>query len=206
MTTSKTRERLEPRLHRLIENMLVRKKNQIAYLSALNRLDDVIIEQEQGKPIVAGLGAFLNRYRGRLDTGSLSRGQKKQLSDFLSKIFEELRQSDEGDSEKLAAEIKDWLHDLGDGGFRITLKKPAEKASLADRFQLLMKQEIDEMSMQLSRCDHLLTCLDDILKSAETKTDRMYQHLAATIIYFLQMEGYKVDPYVRRLKRLRVET
>jgi len=206
MTTFKTIERLEPRLKRLIENMLERKKDQIAFLTALNRLDDIITAFDAGEPYVENLTVFLKQYRDKVDPASLSKAQKKRLGDFLNEICRRLRTKEDGDSEKLATEIRDRLHDLGEGGFRITIKKPAEKASLADRFQMMMKQEMDEMGMQLSRQDHLLTCLDDILRSAETKTDRMYQHLAATIIYFLRMEGYKVDPYVERLKRIRMET
>ena len=59
--------------------------------------------------------------------------------------------------------------------------------------------------MLLSEHDHLLTVLDDLLSSAESKTDRMYEHLAASLIYFLRLEGYKVDPYVKRLRRIRDE-
>lgn len=206
MTTLKTIERLEPRLNRLIESMLERKKDQISYLSALNRLDDIIVAYDTGQTCSEELTAFLDRYRVKLDLRTLSKAQKKRLGDFLSEIYRRLHTKEDGDSEKLATEIKGWLHDLGDGGLRITIKKPTEKASLADRFQLLMRREMEEMAMQFSRYDHLLTCLDDILTSAETKIDPMYRHLAATIVYYLQMEGYKVDPYVERLKRIRMET
>jgi hypothetical protein len=186
--------------------MLEVKKEQISYLTALNHIDDLLTDMDAGRPYQENLAAAVQRYRGRFEPGSLTQGQKKRLGGFLSELYRRLKDKEDGDSEKLAAEIKGWLRDLGDGGYRITIRKPAEKVSLADRFRLLMQREMDEMAMQFSRHDHLLTCLDDILKSAETKVDPMYRHLAATIIYYLRMEGYKVDPYVERLKRIRAET
>jgi hypothetical protein len=47
-----------------------------------------------------------------------------------------------------------------------------------------------------------LIILDDVLKSAEAKEDPMYVHLAASIIYFMRMNGYKVGPFVKRLKEI----
>ena len=47
---------------------------------------------------------------------------------------------------------------------------------------------------------HLLSALDDILRSAELKNDSMYAHLAGSMIYYLKANGYKVEPFVKRLK------
>jgi hypothetical protein len=44
--------------------------------------------------------------------------------------------------------------------------------------------------------------LDDILKNAETKIDPIYMHMAGSIIYYLKNKGYKIEPYVRKLKFL----
>jgi hypothetical protein len=49
---------------------------------------------------------------------------------------------------------------------------------------------------------HILSYLDDALKSAEAGRDQFYLHLAGSIIYFLKINGYKIDPYVKRLKNL----
>ncbi len=199
-------ERLESRLTQLIEGTLEQKKDQITFLRALNRIDDLVINFDRGQLKTSDVTELLNTYRGVLKKDSLSESQRKRLGEFLSELMQRVRQREDGDSQKLADELRGWLRDLGGGGFRITLKRPAEQASLADRFRSLLSRETVEFEALLSQREHLLSCLDDALKSAETKTDTMYRHLAASMIFFLQMEGYKVEPYLERLRRLRTET
>lgn len=206
MTDIKSIERLESRLKQLIEGTLEQKRDQISFLAALNRIDDMVVDFDRGESITADLTTFLNDYRGSLKVESVTGSQRKRLLDFLSELMQRIRQRQDGDSQKLADEIRQWLRDLGGGGFRITIKRPAEEVSLAERFQALLRRETVEFDALLAQREHLLSCLDDALKSAETKTDRMYRHLAASMIFFLQMEGYKVEPYLERLRRLRAET
>lgn len=206
MTRYRTIERLETRLTRLVEGMLEKKADQVDFLIGLNRLDDILVDHRKGQPISDRVIRFLHDYRSWRHGGVLSKAQNKRLGGFLGELFEALRENGDPDSLKLSEEVKDWLRTMGDGAFRITLKRPAEKVPLADRFHGLLRREVDELGHLLAGQDHLLTALDDLLKSAEAKTDTIYQHLAASIIYFLQMEGYKVDPYLDRLRRIRAET
>jgi hypothetical protein len=206
MADIKSIERLESRLKQLIEGTLAQKKEQIAYLRALNRIDDLVIDFDHGDSITSDVTVFLNDYRDMLKKKSLSDSQQKRLGEFLSELMQRIRQREDGDSQKLADEIRQWLRDLGGGGFRITLKRPAEQVSLAGQFQSLLRRETVEFEALFAQREHLLSCLDDALKSAETKTDKIYRHLAAAMIFFLQEEGYKVEPYLERLRRLRVET
>jgi len=206
VATVKNIERLESRLKELIEGTLEQKQEQIVFLSALNRIDDLIIGFDRGETVTSEVASLLDTYRGSLHKESLSESQRKRLGEFLSELMQRIRQHEDGDSQKLADEIRQWLRELGGGGFRITLKRPAEQVTLADRFQSLIRREVTEFDDLLAQRKHLLSCLDDALKSAETKTDKMYRHLAASMIFFLQMEGYKVEPYLERLRRLRTET
>ncbi len=206
MADIKNIERLKSRLEQLIESTLAQKQKQITFLGALNRIDDLVINFERGESITAEVTAFLNMYRDTLKKETLSEAQQKRLGDFLSELMQRVRQHEDGDSQKLADELRKWLRDLGGGGFRITIKRPAEQVTLAQQFQSLMRREAVEFDALLAQREHLLSCLDDALKSAETKTDTMYRHLAASMIFFLQMEGYKVEPYLERLRRLRTET
>jgi hypothetical protein len=206
MTNSTSIDRLESHLIQLIDGMLARKSATIDFLVGLNRLDDILIEHREGQPISDPVTRFLQDYDGWRRGEGLDAAQRKRLGGFLVDLFQALMDRGDADSMKLADEVKGWMHDLGDGVFRLTLKRPKEQASLTDRFRMMMNRERDEMEMLLTEYDHLLTGLDDVLKSAEAKTDPMYRHLAASIIYFLKMEGYKVDPYVRRLRRINAET
>ena len=203
MTDLATLERLENRLVFLIEGMLERKGRQVDFLIGLNLLDDILIRHRQGMPIARELAIFIANYRSIFTKTSLTDPQKKRLGEILSIFYRDLIGNQDSDSDKITDEIKEWLKDLGGRAFAITLKGPKEQASLADRFYALLHRESQELNVLLEHNDHLLTCLDDLLKSAEAKEDKMFVHLSASLIYFLQMEGYKVDPYVRKLREIR---
>lgn len=203
MTYTTTIERLESRLSHLIDGMLERKGIQVDFLIGLNHLDDILCRHQAGQPITRELAQFIAEYRELFTGQSLGKPHKKRLGEILSIFYGDLIGNKDADSDKISDEIKEWLKELGDQSFRITLKGPTEQASLADRFYSLLHRESQEINILLEKNDHLLTCLDDLLKSADAKEDRMFEHLAATLIYFLQMEGYKVDPYVRKLREIR---
>ncbi len=203
MTSDKTLYRLESQLVQLVETMLVRRQNQVDFLVGLNHLDNILIELADGRPVIDQMTTFLQTHRHWVENGKLNSGQKHRLGQFLSQVIDRLLSRNDTDHFKLAETIKEWSQKLGTGSFRLTIKGPGEQATLADRFYSLVRREAEEMNMLLAERGHLLTCLDDLLKSAESKNDRMYHHLAASLIYFLKLEGYKVDPYINRLRQLR---
>jgi hypothetical protein len=47
---------------------------------------------------------------------------------------------------------------------------------------------------------HIMTILDDALISAKDQQSRDALLLSASIIYYLKLNRYKVEPYVKRLK------
>jgi hypothetical protein len=186
-----------------MEGALAKKESQIDFLIGLNRLDDILIDLREGHPAADNLTRFLSRHRAWLEDGSLDSSQRKRLGVFLNSLNQELLNRHDTDHFKLAEEIREWSQKLGTGSLKLTFKSSGEQASLADRFYSLLRRESEEMNMLLTERGHLLTCLDDILNSAESKNDKMYQHLAASLIYFLKLEGYKTDPYIKRLRRLK---
>jgi len=205
MIRAETIDRLEYSLSRLVDNMLVGKESQIDFLIGLNQLDDILVDLTQGKNVTGRLAQFLTNHRTWPDDGGLDASQKRRLGELLGGLSQALMTRSDGDSLKLANEVNEWSQRFGNRAVRLTLKASKEEASLADRFHALLHRESEEMNMLLSEHDHLLTGLDDLLSSAEAKSDRMYEHLAASLIYFLRLEGYKVDPYVKRLRRIRDE-
>lgn len=194
--------RLETGLAHLIDGMLARQDSRFGFLLAVNRLDDILHAYQNGVPVPDQLAEFLDQDPVKFPVEKLSGTQRHWLAEYYSLLYEQLISHEDAASARLIEELKDRLKKLGQGIFRLTLKAPREQASLADRFYALLRQESEELNMVLSEHDHLLTCLDDLLKSAEAKTDVMYRHLAASLIYFLQLEGYRVDPYIKRLRQL----
>lgn len=203
MISFKAKNRLETALEGLVDGVLDEKKDQIDFMIGLNLLDDVLADLNRGKEITDKLAVFIGRHRHWTQSGFLSGDQKERLSSILMPLCHGLQTHDDPDNVKLREELRDWLRFLGHKSFKLILKSSGEKISLSTRFSSLLKRETEELDSLLSRHDHLMTCLDDLLKSAECKEDKLYQHLSASLIYFLKQEGYKVDPYVKRLRQTR---
>jgi hypothetical protein len=194
--------RLEEMLTALIDRELDRRSEQIEYLIGLNRLDDLRIAFEKGKDAGEDLERFLTAHEEWMTEQTLTGREKNRIVDVLEEIHQHLKAENRQGQEKLTGSVKTWLHALRGGPRKLVLKAPAKQESLADGFITLLKEEIEEIQDVLSRNDHLLTALDDILLSAEAKTGTMYRHLAASIIYYLKMHGYKTEPYVDRLQKV----
>ncbi|MEE9442821.1 MAG: hypothetical protein V3V99_09170 [candidate division Zixibacteria bacterium] len=186
--------------------MITQKSPQIDFLIGLNQLDDIYSECRRGTLNEEKLTRFLSEKKGWLETIQSLPSQQSQAARLLSGLYNELIYYDDASYQKLAEELKIWIKSLGQGSFKLTLKKGEEKVPLTDQYQLMLRREVLEMDNLIEKHGHLLTCLNDIIKSAESKTDSVYLHMAASVIYFLQMEGYKVDPYVKKLKEIKTRT
>lgn len=202
MIAGKTVDRLETRLSHLIDSMLARRSRQIDFLIGLNHLDDILLGLSENRPVAESVTQFLSDHQYWLANGYLDTYQKNRLGQFLSSLIESLINRDDNDHFKMAEEIKEWSQRLGTGSYRLILRSAGEQVPLADRYNSLLKRESEEMDVLLSERGHLLTCLDDILFMAENRENKMYQHMAASLIYFLKIEGYRVDPYIKRLRKI----
>lgn len=203
MNNATTLDRLAGRLDGLLEGLMSRKEGQIDFLIGLNRLDDILVAQQTGQDMIEPLAMFLGRYRSWLEPTVLKKGQQFRVSKMLSELLPLYIGRNDADGLKITGEVRYWLKSLGNGSIRLTAKSKTNQGSLSDNYRSLLKRENEELSMLLDRSDHLLGCLDDLLKSAEAKTDSIYQHMAASIIYYLQLEGYKIDPYIERLRMIK---
>lgn len=96
---------------------------------------------------------------------------------------------------------------------KVVFRKPAEstdsvrtvkdnKDNLLGGFFEMMWSQMEFVEHVMDSGIHPLTVLDDMLANAEAKTDPLYQHLAASFIYFLKQRGYKMAPYVQRLRSI----
>jgi hypothetical protein len=200
-----TLDRLETGLTQLLDGMLDQMGERRAFLLEIGQLDDIWEKLEAGSPVLENLTDFVARNRNLRPPNMLSAQQRQLLGSYLSRIYPRLAVSGDPASVKAAEDIKEWLKSLGQGTLRLTLKAPKEETPLTERFQTLLRKETEEMEFLLDKHDHLFTCLDDVLKTAEVRHDKTSQHLAASMIYFLQLEGFKVDPYVKRLRRIQGE-
>lgn len=90
------------------------------------------------------------------------------------------------------------------GARKIILKRKSEtdQPDLSGRFIETLWSELEYFEQDDFKGQHALSRLKDMLDCAETKIDPMYLHLAASFIYFLGREGYKMAPYVKRLRQI----
>jgi len=49
---------------------------------------------------------------------------------------------------------------------------------------------------------HPFTAVDSLLKTLDKSSDLKANHLAASMLYFMKLKGYKVTPYVERLRKV----
>lgn len=89
---------------------------------------------------------------------------------------------------------------------KVTLRRSAEKTdeNLTGAFFETLWSEMEYLEHVMDSGEHALTILDEMLSCADAKIDPMYQHLAASFIYFLKQRGYKMAPYVQRLREISI--
>lgn len=103
-------------------------------------------------------------------------------------------------------------HKYSPTGLKIV--KPSETASslpvqaisqnedIKTRFKESLKYQLEIVEYFQQPWDHLLSVVNYLLNSLEKKPDIKTSHMAASILYYMKLNGYKVAPYVQRLQRL----
>jgi hypothetical protein len=98
----------------------------------------------------------------------------------------------------------------------ISLVKPPEPDMVIEDFgnsqtaesRDIMDQIKDSVAYQSKMLDyyqqtgqHPFTAIDSLLKTLDKSSDIKSSHLAASMLYFMKLKGYKVAPYVERLRK-----
>ncbi len=198
------------RLESVLENFLGRavelEINNLNTVSRIDSLDEIARLSLKGRLVNQQLGNWFARNRDYLDSDRLKETEVETIANLLSEIKKGLDSSDP-ESRKLADEIERWKEKgvVPKRKLILKMKSPAGGMSITEKFADYLGREKVLLEQEEYSQEHLLSILDDILKSAEAKEDHIYIHLAGSIIYFLRMNGYKVSPYVKRLKQIEKE-
>ena len=195
------------KLEIVLENFLVRavdlETKRLETMSGIDALDEIARQSLKGRLVSNQLGNWFARHNEFLLPDRLKDSEISMIANLLSEIKTGLDSSDP-ESRKLADEIERWK-DKGIAPKRkliLKMKPSSEAPSVTERFAEFLRKEKELLELEEYNEEHLLSILDDVMKSAEAKEDRMFIHLAGSIIYFLRMNGYKVTPYVKRLKQI----
>jgi hypothetical protein len=92
----------------------------------------------------------------------------------------------------------------------MTLKRPPETSATEtdsnekqDTISLFLKKLSKLTTVFMDHTgskQHILSVLDQLLLSASTQLNKDALILSAFIIYYLKQDGYKIEPYVKKLK------
>jgi hypothetical protein len=223
VTDTATLHKLEQVLESFLDRAVQVKSERLNVLEGINRLDDIARGVEQGYELSDEMGMWFAKHSDWLHTQTLRPAEQNRIKAILGEIRRELKVSEESSPaiNKISREIDRW------SGRAPEIPAPTPPAAPAEPVQkIVLKRgpetvppvETDSISLfqnvltQISSLfgdyarnrAHLLSALDESLRAAEQQNRRDALLLSATIIYYLKQRGYKVEPYVKRLKAAEV--
>jgi hypothetical protein len=197
---------LESTLQDFLTRAVEAEEERIEAFQSIVKLDGIARDSLKGRLVSAQLGNWFALNTNRLETQGFSGSEVTSIANLLGDIKSGLDDSNP-ESHKLTEEIERWRGKGVVPKRKLVLKlKPrlAERDLLSELTGFLTRG-VQHLESGEYEGRHVLSILDDILKSADAKEDRMYVHLAGAMIYFLKINGYKVSPFVRRLKEIERE-
>ncbi|MBD3333862.1 hypothetical protein GF356_13515 [candidate division GN15 bacterium] len=224
MSQARSLKRLESLLETFIEQVVATKEERLSVLRGLNRLDDLTRESDQGLDITESIGEWFAEHNRWLNEPQLRAGDVSRIAPMLVRIRESLdnRGEQSAASMKIRSEISRWEPRAQAARQKLVLKRGSETAEpkpepqAKPEVKATVEQEPDEDS--IARLDnvlermhqifkgvahgrkHVLSALDSALRSATVQRQKEALLLSGFIIYYLKQNGYKVEPYVKRLK------
>lgn len=201
MSRLETLKKLESTLESFIARAVNAEAGRLDTARSLDDLGDIAQESLRGRFINNRLARWMTESRKYLDTGRFDSDKLSRIGSLFADIQSGLDLSDP-EAKKLHGEIENWKSAGAVPKRKLVLKAPipAPATDLLELYLQYLKNEIEYVENEQKRQGHILSILDDVLKSAEAKIDPMYIHLAGSLIYFLKNRGYKVAPFVKRLK------
>jgi len=201
-----TLKKLESTLERFLEKAVAVDEKKYVTWKSLDALDNIARDSLRGRYINNRLGDWFASNKRNLDEKRFNSEEMESIANLLGEIRSGLDEYDPG-SKKLSEEIENWRESETVPKRKLIIKGklPKEETGLFDKFVDLLKRQSEYLESGEFEGHHLLSVLDDVLKSASAKIDRTYLHMAGSIIYYLKLKGYKVTPYVKRLKEIEKE-
>ncbi|MDF1544664.1 MAG: hypothetical protein P1R58_06130 [bacterium] len=207
MKTDFSLRSLEGLLEAFLERMVHLKHRRLGVLGGINRLDD-IARQNDPDEIADEVGDWFAEHNQWLTESVLKPADIDRIGKILGEINGHIsaEASSSPAARKVVQEIGRWQEKSGARSSKLVLKRGAETTEDSE--------EMDTISLfgsSFERCaalfadfsggkKHLLSVLDDSLKSAVVQKNKQALLLSAYLIYYLKLNGYIVDPFVKRLK------
>ncbi|RKX28221.1 MAG: hypothetical protein DRP47_04885 [Candidatus Zixiibacteriota bacterium] len=204
---------LEGVLESFLERVVLLKKNRLDVLEGINSLDDIAQSSTDGFEITDRIGEWFAEHNRWLTEDTLKTGDIEGISRLLSDIKTSFKTTEDSSpaKKKISSVIDRWdslkgtLPDIkktSQGSHKMVLKRGAEQVqeeSIA-LFDQTLKRCLNMLARSSINKKHLLSALDDSLRTASIQKNKDALLLSAFAIYYLKQNGYKIEPYVKRLK------
>jgi len=208
----RTLKSLEVVLESFLDRAVALKEDRLRVLNGINRLDDIAREVRGNVDDADRIGGWFAAHNRWLDERALRPADRQRIDSILQHIRGELHLSDAASpaTRKIATEIDRWTRPQSaspeTGAPKLVLKRgteqtPAEPGDSVGKFRQTLNRVSRLFDDASGNKAHLMSALDDALRSAYEQRNRDALLLSATIIYYLKQNGYKVEPFVARLKR-----
>lgn len=214
MSRAETLHSLEQRLENFLDKVVTLKSDRIDVLTGISGLDDIARQRISRSQLADQVGDWFASHRQWLQDDRIRSAERKRISNILGHIREDFKESGTVSpaTRKIVEEIDNWQtswsmmppEEAKPKPPSVTLRRGPETAG-SDL------SSIDEFNDTLDRIkglfedfqhnrQHLMSVLDSALVSATAQRNRAALNLAGFMIYFLKQKGYKVQPFVKRLK------
>ncbi len=227
MSRAQTLKSLEVVLESFLDRAVALKEQRLEVLGGINRLDDIARGVQRGEDFTDQMGGWFAEHSQWLNSETLRAGDRNRIGGILGEIKKELGVSEYSSPaiHKISSEIDRWTpsgasptpdnrlgvkaehnqRSEGAGRRVIVLRRGAEAAeeSQVDSISLFgtTLEQITALFKDVAgNRKHLMSVLDDALESAKIQNNKEALLLSALIIYYLKQNGYKTEPFVKRLK------
>ena len=196
-------------LESFLERAVAAKEKRLQVAHGINRLEQIDSTMTSGVDPVDRLGEWFADHNRWLEQEDIKHSDIDRIGRILDSIRNELDL--DGDqspaSRKISSEIDRWRLASPRAAQSLVLKRGPEAAAgkavdgdTVDYFRKLIPQ-IEQLFEQYAVSKlHIMSVLDETLRSAELQKNKEALILSALVIYYLKQNGYKTEPFVKRLK------
>lgn len=212
MSRARTLKSLEVVLESFLDRAVALKEDRLRVLGGMNRLDDIARDVRNTPEYTDRIGGWFADHNRWLEGQALRPADRMRIAEMLDHIRDELHLNETASpaARKIATEIDRWTHSPSSADDstapRLVLKRGAEQPAQEQQDSVgRFRQALERVSLLFEDAAgnkaHLMSALDDALRSAYEQRNHDALLLSAYIIYYLRDHGYKVEPFVARLKR-----
>jgi len=214
---------LEGVLESFLDRVVAHKQPRLQILEGINRLDDIARTSGNTYEITDRIGEWFAGNNRLLSESRLRSADVSRITGILNEIKGRLDLGEDAPpaAHKISSEIDRWRRTTsaaaptapGRGRNKIVLSRGPESAppkpdlpgldevDSIERFRLFLSRASDLYEDFAGNKKHVLSVLDDALTSATVQKNKDALILSAFVIYYLKQVGYKVEPFVQRLKK-----